>query len=54
MNYLEKLKFLNRHRSEGKNAERICSELTYLDGISKNKNGKYDKELEAAADYLIA
>jgi len=40
MTYLQKLKKLNTYRGQGKHAERICSELTYLDGISTNPGGR--------------
>ncbi len=54
MNYLEKLNLVNTYRNEGKYAERIASQITYLDGISKIKNGIYNSKIEEALDYLIA
>ncbi len=54
MNYLQKLETLNRFRSPGNPAERICSELTYLDGVSRNEENRYDARIEAAADALLA
>ncbi len=53
MTYLEKLKKLNSHRSESNNALRICSEITYLDAISKHRDGALNKEIETAADYIL-
>ena len=46
MTYLEKLKLIDSHRSEGKYAERICSELTYLDNLSELHSGAYDARIE--------
>lgn len=54
MNYIEKLNFVNTHRKEGKNAERIASQLTYLDSISKYKNGIYNTKIEEGLDFVIA
>ncbi len=54
MNFLEKLNSINAHRKEGKNAERIASQLTYLYEISKIKNGIYDKEIEKGMDFILS
>jgi len=54
MTYLQKLKKLDTYRNNGRHAERICSEITYLDGISKNENGKYNELIEKAADTLLS
>ncbi|MBO4422251.1 MAG: alpha-mannosidase [Clostridia bacterium] len=54
MTYLQKLKTLDGYRANGKHAERICSELSYLDAISKNEDGKYDALIEEAADILLS
>jgi len=53
MTYLDKLKKAETYKSSGKYAERICSELIYLDGLSKNKGGIYDDVIEKAADLLL-
>ena len=53
MTYLDKLKKIDSHRAENKYAERICAELTYLDGVSSLHGGKYDAKLERAADVLL-
>jgi len=53
MTYLQKLKKLNRYRGQGKHAERICSELIYLDGVSKNHGNRYGARIEAVVDYLL-
>lgn len=54
MTYLQKLKKLDNYRNNGVHAERICSEITYLDAISKNENGKYNDLIEKAADTLLS
>ena len=54
MTYLQKLKTLDGYRGHGKHAERICSEMTYLDGISKTQGGKFDSLIEQAADLLLS
>lgn len=54
MTYLQKLKTLDGYRANGVHAERICSEMTYLDGISKIQNGKFDSLIEQAADLLLS
>ena len=54
MTYLEKLKAINEHRGEGKYAERICSQLVYLDNLSELRGGIYDSRIEEAADRLLA
>ena len=54
MTYLKKLKTLDNYRANGVHAERICSEMTYLDGISKTQGGKFDGLIEQAADLLLA
>ncbi len=54
MTYLEKLKKLDAYRGSCGYAERIISELTYLDGVSANENGAYDARIEAAADSLLS
>ena len=53
MTYLEKLKTINEHRGESKYAERICSQLVYLDNLSELRGGIYDKRIEEAADRLL-
>ena len=53
MTYLEKLKKIETYKSSGKNAERICSELTYLDCLSDLRGGAYDAKIECAADLLL-
>ena len=53
MTYLQKLKAVDAHRGESKYAERICSELTYLDNLSMIRDGKYDAIIEKAADVLL-
>ena len=54
MTFYEKLKRLNTYRSLGKNAERICSQLTYLSKVSRNHEGKYNDRIEEAVDYLLS
>ena len=54
MTYIEKLNFVSEYRNIGKNAERIVSQITYLDSISKCKGGKYNCLLEKALDFIIA
>ncbi len=54
MKYVEKLKALMSHKKEGKWAERIISELIYLDAISKHQNSIYDHRIEEAADFVLA
>ncbi|MBQ7699231.1 MAG: alpha-mannosidase [Clostridia bacterium] len=54
MTYLKKLKTLDCYRANGVYAERICSEMTYLDGISKTKGGEFDSLIEQAADLLLS
>ena len=53
MTYLEKLKKIDSHRKESKHAERICSELVYLDNLSELRGGIYHNRIEAAADLLL-
>ncbi len=53
MKYIEKLNALNARRHESKWAERIASQLTYLDAISKHKENMYNDRIEAAADYIL-
>ena len=54
MTYLEKLKKINSRRTESANAERICSELCYLDGLSDLRGGEFDSRIEEAADALLS
>ncbi len=54
MTFFEKLKRLNAYRALGKNAERICSQLTYISKVSHNHDGRYDARIEEAVDYLLA
>ena len=54
MTHPEKLKAIVTRRKESKHAERICSELTYLDALSALRGGTYDEQLEQAADLLLA
>lgn len=53
MTYLEKLKKLNTHRNENEWAERICSELIYLDGVSELHGNRFDADIEKAIDFLF-
>ncbi|MBE6618004.1 MAG: alpha-mannosidase [Ruminococcaceae bacterium] len=53
MKYIEKLNALNERRHESKWAERIASQLTYLDAISKHQDSKYNDRIEAAADFVL-
>ena len=50
----DKLKAIDTHRHEGRYAERICSELTYLDSLSNLRGGAYDSRVEQAADLLLS
>ncbi len=54
MNYCQKLQKLNGLRFHNKNSERISSELTYMDGVSRNHGDAYNDRIEAAADYILA
>ena len=54
MNYSEKIKAIDSHRSESIHAERICSQIVYLDNVSKNENDQYNSVIEAAVDRLLA
>ncbi len=54
MNYLQKLQKLGEYRGRGPEAERICSEIAYLDGVSANRGGAFDRRLEAAADFVLS
>ena len=54
MTYLEKLKKLNARRGESGNALRICSEITYLDAISKYRDNSLNAKIEEAADFILA
>ena len=54
MTYLQKLRTLEKYRSSCAYADRIVSELIYLDGVSKNENGIYDGRIEGAADELLS
>lgn len=51
MTYFEKIKAIDSHRNESKHAERICSELTYLDSLSELRGGAYDAQIEQAAGH---
>ncbi len=53
MTYIEKLNFVSSYRNVGDSAERIVSQITYLDAISKLKGGIYNEKLEKAFDFLI-
>ena len=53
MTYLDKLKAVDSHRRESRYAERICSELTYLDNLSMLRGGELDSRIEEAADALL-
>ena len=53
MTYLQKLKKLDGYRGCCGYAERVISELTYLDALSKNEDGAYDARIEAAAERLV-
>ena len=54
MTYLEKLRKLDGHRGNCPYADRIVSELVYLDAVSKNEGGALDGRIEAAADALLS
>ncbi|MBO4869861.1 MAG: alpha-mannosidase [Clostridia bacterium] len=54
MTYLQKLRTLEKYRGSCAYADRIVSELIYLDGVSKNENGAYDGRIEGAADELLS
>ena len=54
MSHLAKLKRVNAHREKGYWAERICSELVYLDHLSELHGGELDSRIEAALDALLA
>jgi len=54
MKYVDKLNALLSHKKDSKWAERILSELVYLDAISKHQNSIYDHRIEEAADYLLS
>ena len=54
MNYLEKLQAIMAREEESAFAARITTQLGYLDGISKNEDGRYDAVIEAAADHLLS
>lgn len=53
MTHKDKLKAIDRHRHESRYAERICSELTYLDSLSALREGAYDSRIDQAADFLL-
>ena len=53
MTYLDKIKKIETYKTSGKFAQRICSELIYLDSLSKFREGKYDSIIESAADLLL-
>lgn len=53
MTYLEKLKKIEAWKASGENANRICSQLIYLDSLSDLRGGAYDEMIEAAADLLL-
>lgn len=54
MSHLAKLKQVNSHREKSRWAERICSELVYLDHLSELHNGELDSRIEEALDTLLA
>ena len=54
MNYSEKIKAIDSHRSESIHAERICSQIVYLDNVSKIERDLYNGVIEAAADHLLS
>ena len=53
MTYLDKLKAVDVHRTESRHAERICSELTYLDNLSAMYGGEYDDKIEGACELIL-
>ena len=53
MNYIEKLNLINSHRNESKHAERIASQISYLNNISVIKGGIYDEQIEKGMDFVI-
>lgn len=53
MYYLDKLKKLTAKRTESALADRIASELIYLNEISKYNENAYQKDLEKAVDFLL-
>ncbi|MBO4769852.1 MAG: alpha-mannosidase [Clostridia bacterium] len=54
MTLYEKLTLLNTHRKEGYHAERICSQMSYLDMLSEFDTGADKSLLEQATDFLLA
>lgn len=54
MTYLQKLRSLDGYRGSCAYADRIVSELGYLDCVSAAEGGVYDARIEAAADELLA
>ena len=53
MTYLDKLKAVDAHRTESRHAERICSELTYLDNLSAMYGGEFDAKIEGACELIL-
>ncbi len=51
--YFSKLKRIDSHRNESQYAERICSELIYLEGISQLHDNRYFDQIETAVDFLL-
>ncbi len=54
MTYRQKLNKLYSMRYDNKNAERISSQLIYMDGVSRNHSDAYDRRIEEAADFILA
>ena len=53
MNYTEKMRWIRDRKGQSRAAERICSEIICLDGVSAAHGGEYDREIERAADFII-
>ena len=53
MNYTEKMRWIRDGKGQSRAAERICSEIICLDGVSAAHGGEYDREIERAADFII-
>ena len=54
MTYLEKLRKLDGHRGNCPYADRIVSELVYLDAVSKNEGGALDgRRVAKSGRYMV-
>ena len=45
MNYTEKMRWIRDGKGQSRAAERICSEIICLDGVSAAHGGEYDLSL---------